>query len=82
MAPVVDVSLESVQEKVVEESETTLESPAEVQEVVEEVHSPSLPTSSGYSNIFSFTADDVVDQFFKGAGIGIDFYFQFLSSYL
>ena len=45
-----------------------LESPFEVQEVVVVVTSPSPPASPGYSNIFAFTADDAIDQFFKGAG--------------
>ena len=33
-----------------------------------DVTSPSPPASPGYSNIFAFTADDAIDQFFKGAG--------------
>ena len=51
----------------VEESETTLESPSgtqsETREVIEDVNSPFPSASRGYSNIFSFPADDVVDKF-------------------
>ena len=60
-ASIEDVTLEPVQEGLVEESEMALESPFEVQEVVVVVTSPSPPASPGYSNIFAFTADDAVD---------------------
>ena len=69
--------MEPVQEEVVEESETALESSSEVQETVADVTSPSLPASPGYSNIFAFTVDDVVIQFFMGVGTGIDSTFNF-----
>ena len=73
--------LEPIQEEVVEEFKTTLESPSgtqsETQEVVEDVNSPSPFASPGYSNIFSFPTDNTVDKFLQGAGTGIfiDFYF-------
>ena len=72
----------------VEESETTLESPSgtqsETREVVEGVNSPSPSASPGYSNIFSFLADDVVYKFLQGAGTGIliDFYLHLSSNNL
>ena len=66
----------------VEESETTLESPSGAQEVVEDVNSPSSSASPGYSNIFSFPTDDAMDKFLQGASTGIGFYFQLSSSYL
>ena len=66
----------------VEESETTLESPSRVQDVVENVNSPSPSASPEYSNIFSFPTDDAVDKFLQGAIKSICFYFHLSSSYL
>ena len=75
VAPAEDAPLKPIQEEIVEESETALESPSGAQDVVEDVNSPSPSASLRYSNIFSFPADDVVDKFLQGANTGIGFYF-------
>ena len=65
VAPAEDAPLKPIQEEIVEESETALESPSGAQDVVEDLNSPSPSASLRYSNIFSFPADDVVDKFLQ-----------------
>lgn len=56
--------LEPIQEEVVEEFETIIESPIGAHDTIDDVDSPSLSFSSGYSNIFSFPADNAMDKYF------------------